>query len=209
MEILGGNRLINFRLYAITDQSSCYPTPLLEQIQYLLDLGVPAIQLREKELSDEDFRRLADLTQRMMVDYPTHFFINSRWQLAAKMRVDGVHLPAQLTNQIRIAKSAGLLVGSSAHNLAEAQQQAAEGADFITYSPIFPTSSKPGHTVGLCALAQVSEMIDIPVFALGGIKPRNIVSCQRVGAFGVAVMSGMMADQLVIQSYLKEMENFG
>ena len=203
MKILGGNRLINFRLYAITDQSSCYPTPLLEQIQYLLDLGVPAIQLREKELSDEDFRRLADMTQRMMVDYP------SRWQLAAKMRVDGVHLPAQLTNQIRIAKSAGLLVGSSAHNLAEAQQQAAEGADFITYSPIFPTSSKPGHTVGLCALAQVSEMIDIPVFALGGIKPRNIVSCQRVGAFGVAVMSGMMGDQLVIQSYLREMENFG
>ena len=68
------DRLINFRLYAITDQSSCYPTPLLEQIQYLLNLGVPAIQLREKELSDEDFRRLADLTQRMMVGYPTLFF---------------------------------------------------------------------------------------------------------------------------------------
>ncbi len=78
MEILGGTRLINFRLYAITDQSSCYPTPLLEQIRYLLGLGVPAIQLREKSLSDEDFKQLADLTQRMMVDYQTHLFINSR-----------------------------------------------------------------------------------------------------------------------------------
>ena len=204
MEILGGHRLINFRLYAITNQLSCYPTLLLEQIQYLLDLGVPAIQLREKTLSDDDFQRLAYSVWRLAVDYPTQIFINSRWQLAAQMQVSGVHLPAQMTNQIQMAKSAGLLVGSSAHNLAEAQRQSIEGADFITYSPIFPTVSKPGHTVGLDSLAQVSQKIDIPVFALGGIKPEDVVVCRRTGAFGVAVMSGMMASRSVIRSYLNK-----
>ena len=111
MEILGGYRLINFRLYAITNQLSCHPTLLLEQIQYLLDLGVPAIQLREKTLSDDDFQRLAYSVWRLAVDYPTQIFINSRWQLAAQMQVSGVHLPAQMTNQIQMAKSAGFAIG--------------------------------------------------------------------------------------------------
>ena len=43
---------------------------------------------------------------------------------------------------------------------------------------------------------------------INGVNPRNIVSCQRVGAFGFADMQGMMGDQLVIQSYLKEIEDY-
>ena len=80
------------------------------------------------------------------------------------------------------------------HSLDAAKRREAEGADFLTYSPIYPTASKPGYgpAVGTASLAEVVEGVKLPVFALGGITPDRVQACFAAGAFGVAVMSGVM-----------------
>ena len=206
MEILGRYQLIDFLLYAITDRRRCHPTPLLDQVQRLLDLGVSAVQLREKDLPESEFWQLTESVLRLARDYQTKVFVNSHLELACQTGVDGVHLPTRLVDLIGKAKTNELLVGSSAHSLAEAQQQEKIGADFVTFSPIFPTPSKPGHVIGVESLAQVCQKLEIPVFALGGVKTNHITTCLQAGAHGVAVMSGMMSTKQVIKSYMEGFE---
>ena len=99
-----------------------------------------------------------------------------------------------------IAQQVGncLTVGCSVHTLTEAKSREAEGADFVTYSPIFPTLSKPGYgpAVGLDHLRKASEAVNVPVFALGGVTPERVSGCISAGAYGVAVMSGLMSPQV-------------
>ena len=84
----------------------------------------------------------------------------------------GVHLPADAAS-VRIVKAQAednLCVGCSVHSLNAAEKRETEGADFVTYSPIYPTASKPGYgpAVGVEGLAKVVENVRLPVFALGG-----------------------------------------
>ncbi|QDG52034.1 thiamine phosphate synthase [Persicimonas caeni] len=92
------------------------------------------------------------------------------------------------------ASSAGHIIGVSTHSLAEAKAAEQSGADFVTLSPIFETASKPGYgpALGLDELARVCKAIDIPVYALAGITPERVEACLDAGAYGVAVMGGVM-----------------
>ncbi len=89
----------------------------------------------------------------------------------------------------------GMTVGYSTHDLQEAEQGAEAGGGYITVSPIFPTSSKPGHPgVGLDALRQVCQRVPVPVFALGGITAANAPEAFGAGAYGIASISLFAAD---------------
>ena len=86
------------------------------------------------------------------------------------------------------------VVGFSAHGLAGAEAAVAAGADYVLLSPIFPTPTKPDATgIGLDALHACAEALgDAPVYALGGITPENALACLDAGAYGVAVLSGIL-----------------
>ena len=86
------------------------------------------------------------------------------------------------------------VVGFSAHDLAGAEDAVEAGADYVLLSPIFPTTSKPdARAIGLDALRACSEALgDAPVYALGGITPDNAAACLAAGAYGVAVLSGIL-----------------
>ena len=122
------------------------------------------------------------------------------------MGAAGVHLPADAESVETVVggvcnpdSNENLYIGCSVHSLEAAQRRAAEGADFVTYSPIYPTVSKPGYgpAVGITGLAAVVERVRLPVFALGGITPARVAECLTAGAFGVAVMSGVMSPENV------------
>lgn len=87
------------------------------------------------------------------------------------------------------------LIGFSAHDIEEAVRAANDGADYVTFSPIFPTPSKPDHPgQGLDALSEVCRCLEkIPVVALGGITPDRVRPCLEAGAHGAAVLSGILA----------------
>ena len=190
---------LRFRLYAITDRDLCAPRTVYDTIHTLLDVGVSAIQLREKDLSDAEYIKLAEPLCKLCHTYSAQLFINSRIEIAMNIGADGLHLPGDSASVQKVIEETNgrFIIGSSVHALAEAKQRETEGADFITYSPIYPTVSKPdyGPAVGVEALRNVAEGINIPVFALGGITPERVSECLNAGAYGVAVMSGVMSPE--------------
>jgi hypothetical protein len=85
---------------------------------------------------------------------------------------------------------AALVIGYSVHDLREAEQGVAAGARYITFSPIFPTRSKPGHPgAGLDSLRRICAAVPLPVFALGGITAANAAGVLDAGAWGIASIS--------------------
>ena len=203
---------LRFKLYAITDRRLCAPRTLHDTVHGLLDVGVSAIQLREKDLSDAEYIKLAEPLCTLCHAYSAQLFINSRIEIAMEVGADGLHLPGDSASVRKVIERTNhrFIIGSSVHTLAEAKQREIEGADFITYSPIYPTLSKPGYgpVVGLDGLRNVTEGVNIPVFALGGIAPERVSECLDAGAYGVAVMSGVMSPENGAQqakTYLRQL----
>ena len=195
---------------------------LVEQVQRLC--GVRFIMLRDHQADDQTFTAAADVfsnhiqspipMQRSAWRYlPTgtpeqyrkarfqygrerepwcRLVVNGRPE-AARTALAGLHVGARGPS---VASVAGQfpLVGYSAHGPEEAAQAARDGADYVLFSPVFPTPSKPDHPgVGLDSLAEaVQAAYPAPVFALGGITPGHVKACLEAGAHGVAVLSGIL-----------------
>lgn len=189
--------MLDFKLYAITDRRSCEPTPLVNVVSELLDAGVTAIQLREKDLGDTELIGLAQPIAELCRNYQAKLFINTSTRIAREVGAVGVHLPAnaESVETVKAQTDDNLYVGCSVHSLDAAQKREIEGADFVIYSPIYRTASKLGYgpAVGVKSLAEVVAAVKIPVFALAGITPARVAECLVAGAFGVAVMSGVMS----------------
>ena len=190
---------LRFKLYAITDRQLSAPQTLHDTVHGLLDVGISAIQLREKDLSDAEYIKLAEPLCRLCHTYSAQLFINSRIEIAMSIGADGLHLPGDSAAVEKVMEETNrrFIIGVSVHTLTEAKQRETEGADFITYSPIYLTVSKPdyGPAIGVEGLRGVAEGVNIPVFALGGITPERVAECLDAGAYGVAVMSGVMSPE--------------
>jgi thiamine-phosphate pyrophosphorylase len=110
----------------------------------------------------------------------THFI------LAASLDAWGVHLPGNLLHKIEKAKNEGLFVVASTHDIDEAKYAQEQGADAVTFSPIFPTPGK-GAGVGLEKLKEIVGILSIDIYALGGIVTQeHIDACSHAGAAGFA-----------------------
>jgi thiamine monophosphate synthase len=95
--------------------------------------------------------------------------------------------------RVRTALGSGALVGVSCHTERELAIAAAAGADYATYSPIFPTASKPGYgpPIGLAGLRRATSGTELPIVALGGIDATRVSACRAAGAAGVAVLGAV------------------
>ena len=189
------------------------PRPLYDVIHDLLDAGVTAVQLREKDLGDLEYFHLAEPIAELCQIYSARLFVNSRVKVALELGVSGLHFPAS-TPSIELIKAEtgqSLLIGCSIHSLAEAQAREKDAADFVTFSPIFPTASKPGYgpAAGLKQLDAVTSAMEIPVFALGGVSPDRVRECIKAGAHGVAVMSGLMLPETGINRAREYLQALG
>lgn len=187
-----------FSLYLITDRRLVPAGRTLPQtIEAALAAGVRAVQLREKDLSAAEMlplaRQLRDLTHR----YDARLLINDRVDLALAVEADGVHLGGHSlpTATVRGLLGPDRLIGVSTHHPDEILHAAAEGADFVTFGPVFATPSKAayGQPQGLDALAAACRLSPLPVFALGGIDPGNAPAVRLAGAHGVALISAIIA----------------
>ncbi|MFW6286652.1 MAG: thiamine phosphate synthase [Candidatus Sumerlaeota bacterium] len=208
----------DLRLMAITDGSLATGSDdLLNRVEYVLEGGATAVMLREKGV---DTRALYDAACRLRDMTSRHgalLIVNDRLDIAQAAQADGVHLgwrslPVQ---QARSIAGSHLLIGASTHSIEEIEN--AEGADYVTFSPIFPTPSKEGlvEVVGLGGLREAVERFpELPVVALGGIDAGNAASVIQAGACGVAVIRAVLraddpadaAEELLRQTQSPNME---
>ncbi len=173
------------KYYAITDRKQ-FRHPFEIQIKKMLDRGIRMFQLREKDLTPDQLFRLAIELKDMLSGYDASFFINDRVDVAVIVGANGVHLPSKsIPIEAVKHKFPELIVGKSCHSIDEALKAEKEGADYITFSPIFETPKK-GKPVGLEALSQVVEKVSIPVYALGGITEEKIPDVLKTGVYGIA-----------------------
>jgi len=190
------SRAVDFRLYLITDRTQTCGRPLVAAVQAAAHAGVKALQLREKDLAPRELYNLAGELLTVLAPYRAQLLINDRADIAQTLPAAGVHLTTtSLTPLVaRRCLPPGALIGVSTHTLTEARFAETEGADFLTFGPVFATPAKLayGEPLGLEALRQVCAAVTIPVFALGGITPERAAACRAAGAHGVAAISALL-----------------
>jgi thiamine-phosphate pyrophosphorylase len=115
---------------------------------------------------------------------------------------DAVHLTARQP----LPAPRPALVGRSCHDAGEVAAAAAEGCDYVTVSPVYPSASKPGYgpplgPAGLAALCRPG----LPTYALGGVTPEVVPDCLAAGAFGVAVMGPVLRTPEIVSALLERL----
>ena len=167
--------------------------------------GVDYVQLREKGRTADEIYRLAMELKKILDGTKAIFLINDRVDVALAVGAHGVHLgQASLPPEAaRRVLGEDKIIGVSTHNLEEARAAEKGGADYIIFSHIFPTGSKPGlKPKGPESLREITQEVGIPVVALGGIKIENVPKIISRGVNNVAVMSCI----LKAESPLREAE---
>ena len=206
---------VDFNLYLITDRRLCPHGLLAGTVREALEGGVRCIQLREKDLQGAELYLLADELRRLTLRFGARLLINDRLDIALACGADGVHLGVNSLPLREARRLAGesMIIGFSAHDVEEALAAQADGADFVTFGPVFHTPSKAsfGNPVGVNNLAMAAGALGIPVFALGGVTLENLEEVMKTGARGIALISAVLtaADPCrMSQSLLNKMEEY-
>lgn len=174
---------------------------LLLQITKVCEAGADVIVLREKDLDACTYETLAkgaiDICERYDVLLVLHTFVD----VAKRLNYPHIHVSyAQFCKMVAALEQADArnafhfeTIGVSTHTAEEAKQAGAQGASYVTISPIYETTCKPGAKAkGLDFLAEAVHNAGIPVYALGGVNESRIDECISHGAAGVCMMSEYM-----------------
>lgn len=182
------------RLYAVTDRAWTGRQTLLEQLEDALKGGVTLVQLREKDLPQEDFLTEALAAKELCRRYGVPLLINDNVDLALQCGADGVHVGAEdmPVAEIRRLAGPGFIIGATAKTIPQAQAAQADGADYIGVGAVFPSPTKP-NAVGITReeLAAICASVTIPAVAIGGITRENLPQLAGCGAVGAAVVSAL------------------
>lgn len=178
--------------YYITDRKSS-SLSLAECLRRAVEAGVDFIQIREKDMPARDLFLLARQVRAMTLGRHTRVLINDRIDVALAAGLDGVHLGGGSVPPRILREALGradFLVGVSTHSLQEIVVAAAQGADYVTFGPVYFTPSKAayGSPVGLGKLQQAAQAAPLPVLALGGIGINQYAACLATGACGIAAI---------------------
>ena len=189
---------VDFNLYLITDRHQIPAGQNLPAvIEEALRGGVRAVQLREKDLTVAELLPLARELRSLTRQYGARLLINDKIDVALAVGADGVHLGghSRPTEFVRRSIGTKMLIGVSTHSSREIQVACKQGADFVTFGPVFATPSKAvyGAPQGLQALSDACMKSLLPVFALGGITPERAAAVRAAGAHGIALISAIIA----------------
>jgi thiamine-phosphate pyrophosphorylase len=183
------------RLYLITPPKF-EPKAFAESLKRAFSGGdIASLQLRMKDVSDDDILRAAELLMPVAQKAGAAFILNDRPDLAARMGADGVHIGQEDASygDARAAMGANRIVGVTCHNSRHLAILAAEaGADYVAFGAFFPTATKEPKTRAEPELLQIwAETMVVPCVAIGGITVENCEPLITAGADFLAVAAGI------------------
>lgn len=183
------------RLYLITPPK-LEPRAFADDLRRAFDGGdVASLQLRLKDVSDDDIRRAAEILMPIAQKADVAFILNDRPDLAAELRCDGVHVGQDDASyaEARAAVGRNAIVGVTCHNSRHLAMEAGEaGADYVAFGAFFPTQTKEPKTKADIELIQWwAEVMTVPCVAIGGITVENARPLAEAGADFVAVSAGV------------------
>lgn len=181
-------------LYAVTDRKWTGEKTLYQQVEEALKGGATLIQLREKNMSQEEFLKEAREITELCHRYGTALIINDNVEVALKSGADGVHVGIEDTpvEEIRKMTPGDFIIGATAKTTEQAQRAEKEGADYIGVGAVFPSPTKKNAIrITLELLKKICSSVRIPAVAIGGITYENAGTLRGGRMAGVAVVSAV------------------
>jgi 8-oxo-dGTP diphosphatase len=173
--------------YAITG-SGLGEQEFFSRLDTRLRTGLRLIQVREKRLERTAMRAFSERVLRHARERGARVLINSDAELAREIGADGVHLTA---SQLGGPRPDFPWCGASCHSREELRQAEALGADFAVLGPVRATPSHPDAVpLGWDRFREIAAGAAIPVYALGGVLPRDMEQAKAAGAHGLAMVRG-------------------
>lgn len=186
-------------LYAVTDRRWLKEgETLVTRTEEAIDGGVTFVQLREKDLDEENFEREGRELKELCRKRGVPFVINDNVELAAKLDADGVHVGQSDMEALDVRRIIGgdKILGVSAQTVEQAVTAEKHGADYLGVGAVFPTGSKDDAAeVSYDTLKAICHAVKIPVIAIGGITEDNVAELSKSGICGIAVISALYAKE--------------
>ena len=181
-------------LYAITDRSYLKGLSLEEAAAEAIEGGATIVQLREKDLPEDELRKEVQVLLPVCRSYNVPLILDDNVYLAKELGCDGVHvgqgdMPASKAREIL---GPGRIIGVTAKTVEQAKKAQADGADYLGSGAMFATATKPGALAMTPEkLREITQSVSIPVVAIGGICLENIAQLRGTGIAGAAVSEGI------------------
>ena len=193
-------------ILCVTSKSLCRED-FLTRIERIAAAHPAGIILREKDMTEAEYKKLAEQVLEICRRYGTPCILHSFVRAAGELGGGALHLPLPILRGLSEKEKAGFTVlGASCHSVRDAVEAEGLGCTYITAGHVFDTDCKkglPGR--GLKFLREVCESVTIPVYGIGGISAGNIAAVRASGAAGGCVMSGAMICENV-QKYFSAFE---
>jgi thiamine-phosphate pyrophosphorylase len=187
------------RLHILTDDVLQSTFTHVELARLAIKGGADTIQFRQKMGSTKRLIEIARHMRELCYKENVNFIVNDRVDVAIAVDADGVHL-GQEDFPIPFARKLlgkGKIIGGSAATPDEAEKCFSEGADYVGFGPLYPTTSKAdaGPVSGIEILKKVVQETPLPIIAIGGITKERIPEVMEAGAYGIAVISAVCCER--------------
>ena len=183
------------RLYLVTNRYHDSLERFLEKVETACRSGVTIIQLREKNLTTNQYYQLAKQVKEITDAYQVPLIIDDRLDICLAVDAAGLHigddeLPVSVARQVLGPEK---ILGVTAKTVKRALEAETSGADYLGTEAIFPTTTKENAPITLIStLKTICQTVSIPVVAIGGLTSENIDQLAATGIAGVAVVRDLM-----------------
>ena len=183
------------RLYLVTNRYQDSVESFLEKIETACRSGVTIVQLREKNLTTNQYYQLAKQVKEITDAYQVPLIIDDRLDVCLAVDAAGLHigddeLPVSVARQVLDPDK---ILGVTAKTVKRALEAERGGADYLGTGALFPTTTKENAPITLIStLKTICQRVDIPVVAIGGLTSENIEQLIDTGIAGVAVVRDLM-----------------
>lgn len=184
--------LIKTKLILITHRQNQTREEYLSFLEQCLFYGVRCVQIREKNISEQQYEEIAQTVSLFLKKKGICFFVNDHVEIAKRTDADGIHLGQTDISPQEARKIMGphKIIGLSVSNEEELQKAEEQPIDYIGIGPVFATQNKKDHPpIGLDQLRTFCQKTKHPVVAIGGITEENGSSVFQCGAQGIACIN--------------------